>query len=70
MFHFRTDLENLKVDTKALQDSEQTGKVKGVIVSLKGSVANNCTDKKGSAYDFVSRYFVPWIGIAEDPVTG
>ena len=22
------------------------------------------------AYDFVSRYFAPWIGINEDPVTG
>lgn len=24
----------------------------------------------GSEYDFVSRYFAPWIGINEDPVTG
>ena len=25
---------------------------------------------RGSEYDFVSRYFVPWAGIDEDPVTG
>jgi PhzF family phenazine biosynthesis protein len=25
---------------------------------------------KGDTYDFVSRYFVPWAGIDEDPVTG
>lgn len=24
----------------------------------------------GSGYDFVSRYFAPWVGIHEDPVTG
>ena len=24
----------------------------------------------GSEYDFISRYFAPWIGINEDPVTG
>ena len=25
---------------------------------------------EGSDYDFVSRYFAPWVGINEDPVTG
>jgi PhzF family phenazine biosynthesis protein len=24
----------------------------------------------GAAYDFVSRYFAPWVGVDEDPVTG
>jgi predicted PhzF superfamily epimerase YddE/YHI9 len=24
----------------------------------------------GDQYDFVSRYFAPWVGIPEDPVTG
>jgi PhzF family phenazine biosynthesis protein len=24
----------------------------------------------GSGYDFVSRYFAPWVGVDEDPVTG
>jgi len=26
--------------------------------------------KKFQKYDFVSRYFAPWVGIPEDPVTG
>lgn len=28
------------------------------------------SDSPASAYDFVSRYFAPWVGIDEDPVTG
>ena len=37
-----------------------SGKVRGVIVTLIGS----------GKYDFFSRYFAPWVGIPEDPVTG
>ena len=39
-------------------------------MTLKGSEANHCIDKTGKMYDFVSRYFAPWVGIPEDPVTG
>lgn len=42
--------------------AETTGTVKGVIVTLKA--------REGEAYDFYSRYFAPWVGIPEDPVTG
>ena len=66
----RNELESLNIDTKALQQTDHTGKVKGVIVTLKGSETNNCRDKSGKMYDFVSRYFAPWVGIPEDPVTG
>lgn len=34
---------------------------KGVIVTLRDS---------SKQYDFISRYFAPWNGIDEDPVTG
>lgn len=37
--------------------------VKGIIVSCSGG-----TDT--TKYDFCSRYFAPWVGIPEDPVTG
>ena len=67
---YRNELESLNIDTKALQETDHMGKVKGVIVTLKGSETNNCTDKSGKMYDFVSRYFAPWVGIPEDPVTG
>eukprot|EP00743_Colponemidia_sp_Colp-15_P006661 GILK01007181.1.p1 GENE.GILK01007181.1~~GILK01007181.1.p1 ORF type:complete len:312 (+),score=37.17 GILK01007181.1:43-936(+) len=46
----------------AFDQSNSLKPVKGVIVCLKGA--------EGSPYDFVSRYFAPWVGIDEDPVTG
>ncbi|CAG05679.1 unnamed protein product, partial [Tetraodon nigroviridis] len=60
----RSVLTGLKVDTVALQRSETSGRVKGLIVTAKGS-----PDSK-PGYDFYSRYFAPWNGISEDPVTG
>lgn len=61
----RSDLEKLKVNAQELLLAEKTGKIKGLIVTLKG----NCHEKRES-YDFYSRYFAPWYGVAEDPVTG
>eukprot|EP01117_Protostelium_nocturnum_P009735 TRINITY_DN3480_c0_g2_i1.p1 TRINITY_DN3480_c0_g2~~TRINITY_DN3480_c0_g2_i1.p1 ORF type:complete len:334 (+),score=121.08 TRINITY_DN3480_c0_g2_i1:85-1086(+) len=40
--------------------------VKGVIVTTRASIA----EPGEEAFDFVSRYFAPWVGIDEDPVTG
>jgi len=40
--------------------------IKGVIFSVKATGA----DSQGKPYDFISRYFAPWQGIPEDPVTG
>ncbi len=45
----------------------QGGKVRGVIVTVR---ADGNTDTAGPPYDFASRYFAPWVGIDEDPVTG
>ena len=57
----RADLENLKLDTQALKQVPQSEtQVKGVILTVRG---------RGD-YDFLSRYFAPWVGIPEDPVTG
>ncbi|MEH6444287.1 MAG: PhzF family phenazine biosynthesis isomerase [Oceanospirillaceae bacterium] len=33
-------------------------------------VAITCKADQGSEYDFLSRYFAPWVGINEDPVNG
>uniref|UniRef100_A0A3B5A7L3 Phenazine biosynthesis like protein domain containing n=1 Tax=Stegastes partitus TaxID=144197 RepID=A0A3B5A7L3_9TELE len=60
----RSVLTSLKVDHAALLSSEKSGRVKGVIVTMKGSP--DCQP----GYDFYSRYFAPWFGIPEDPVTG
>ena len=59
-------LDGLRV-AKDLFSVDQSGvafsdlAVKGVIVTMQ--------DKSGN-YDFLSRYFAPWVGIDEDPVTG
>lgn len=56
----RLELERLSPDTAAMQQAHQ-GRVRGVIVTVQAQ-----TDD----YDFFSRYFAPWNGIPEDPVTG
>lgn len=57
----RTELENLSVDPQSLLNTPQQGEmqVKGVILTV-----------RSTEYDFISRYFAPWVGIPEDPVTG
>ncbi|XP_053195772.1 phenazine biosynthesis-like domain-containing protein 1 [Scomber japonicus] len=60
----RSVLTSLKIDSTALECSERSGRVKGLIITMKGSP--ECQP----GYDFYSRYFAPWAGIPEDPVTG
>lgn len=52
-------LTSINPDTTAMLASH-SGKVRGVIITMRGK----------DTYDFVSRYFAPWNGIPEDPVTG
>jgi len=58
------DLEQISPSFSQLLSSSRIcmPEVRGVIVTLK---AND-----GSGFDFYSRYFAPWMGINEDPVTG
>ncbi|XP_054626077.1 phenazine biosynthesis-like domain-containing protein 2 isoform X3 [Dunckerocampus dactyliophorus] len=60
----RSVLTSLTVNPAALQSSDTSGRVKGLIVTMKGSP--DCQP----GYDFYSRYFSPWNGIPEDPVCG
>ncbi|XP_051507671.1 phenazine biosynthesis-like domain-containing protein [Myxocyprinus asiaticus] len=57
----RTELTSLKPKAEALLKNEPTGKIRSLIVTLKGAQP---------PYDFYSRVFAPWIGVPEDPVTG
>ncbi|XP_022249331.1 phenazine biosynthesis-like domain-containing protein isoform X2 [Limulus polyphemus] len=66
----RKELENLTPQTELMVDAVPSGKVKGVIITLRGFPENGCSSQDGKTYDFVSRYFAPWNGIDEDPVTG
>nr|XP_003473628.2 phenazine biosynthesis-like domain-containing protein isoform X1 [Cavia porcellus]XP_013012213.1 phenazine biosynthesis-like domain-containing protein isoform X1 [Cavia porcellus]XP_013012214.1 phenazine biosynthesis-like domain-containing protein isoform X1 [Cavia porcellus]XP_013012215.1 phenazine biosynthesis-like domain-containing protein isoform X1 [Cavia porcellus]XP_013012216.1 phenazine biosynthesis-like domain-containing protein isoform X1 [Cavia porcellus]XP_013012217.1 phenazine len=61
----RSFLEILKVNTGTLTQVETTRKISGLIVTLKAEPAGHT-----QAFDFYSRYFSPWFGVAEDPVTG
>ena len=58
----QSSLESIKPDTAKMMETEQSGRVKGVILTTRGD--------PDSGYHFVSRYFAPWNGIPEDPVTG
>ncbi|XP_043210053.1 phenazine biosynthesis-like domain-containing protein 1 [Amphibalanus amphitrite] len=53
-------LEELKPEVGQLPRLHDGSEVRGVIVTL----------KDGGKFDFQSRYFAPWVGIPEDPVTG
>ncbi|GFO25748.1 phenazine biosynthesis-like domain-containing protein [Plakobranchus ocellatus] len=66
----RNDLEALSPRIDEMIASEHTGLIRGVGLTVKGSQTNGCVDNEGKVYDFISRYFAPWAGIPEDPVTG
>lgn len=56
VFESESDIRNMKIDINAIA---QVTDCRGIIVTA-----------KGDASDFVSRFFGPQSGIAEDPVTG
>jgi PhzF family phenazine biosynthesis protein len=53
-------LRNLKPDFERMKSIKTGDRIGGVIVTSEGH----------GPYDFVSRFFAPWLGINEDPVTG
>lgn len=57
-------LTSLSPMTESLLKSEDSGRIKSLIITVKGAP----TSQPG--YDFYSRNFAPWVGIPEDPVTG
>ena len=64
----REELEGFKPNTAGMLQVQQK-KVRGVIVTMTGKGAVHDA-ASGLEYDFLSRYFAPWVGIPEDPVTG
>ncbi|KAK0427111.1 hypothetical protein QR680_010066 [Steinernema hermaphroditum] len=46
--------------------------LEAVIITMKpkDAVKQGFVDKNGKPFDYASRYFGPWVGIAEDPATG
>ncbi|KAJ8022619.1 Phenazine biosynthesis-like domain-containing protein [Holothuria leucospilota] len=66
----RQEFEQMSPNPSAMMNAYKTGEVMGVILTLKGSKENGAVDEDGRVFDFISRYFTPWNGIDEDPVTG
>eukprot|EP00916_Digyalum_oweni_P002613 GHVL01004745.1.p1 GENE.GHVL01004745.1~~GHVL01004745.1.p1 ORF type:complete len:297 (+),score=6.75 GHVL01004745.1:62-952(+) len=64
----RADFEQWQPDIGQLERSV-TGVIV-LIVTTRGGRQQGFADQAGRDYDFVSRCFAPWSGIAEDPVTG
>uniref|UniRef100_A0A8C1PHM5 Phenazine biosynthesis-like protein domain containing 2 n=1 Tax=Cyprinus carpio TaxID=7962 RepID=A0A8C1PHM5_CYPCA len=60
----RSELVSLRPEAESLLRNETTGKIKSLIITLKGAESTQ------SGYDFYSRVFAPWVGVPEDPVTG
>ncbi|KAK9964556.1 hypothetical protein ABG768_005720 [Culter alburnus] len=60
----RSELTSLRPEAETLLRNEAIGKIKSLIITLKG------TQTTQSGYDFYSRVFAPWVGVPEDPVTG
>jgi len=56
----REQVEKVQPDFDAMLATENILGWRGVVVTSKGS----------GEYDFISRYFAPWMGVNEDPVTG
>lgn len=53
-------VHNLSPDYRLMESTNTEKEIGGVIATAKGS----------RPYDFISRFFAPWLGINEDPVTG
>lgn len=56
------DFEKIPVDPMSLLSVDTQGRVEGIILT--------CKAPPESGLDFYSRYFGPWMGVPEDPVTG
>jgi hypothetical protein len=68
-FTSRSKFEQFQPDIQSMMSSApDVIDVRGVIVTVKGN--EGYCNEQGTQFDFVSRYFAPWNGINEDPVTG
>ncbi|PIK37537.1 putative phenazine biosynthesis-like domain-containing protein [Apostichopus japonicus] len=66
----RTEFEAICPDMHGLLQVYNFKGAPGVILTVKGNKDTGAVDEGGRPFDFLSRYFDPWNGIPEDPVTG
>lgn len=60
--HSQNNLQSIKPNFDEMRKLHDGSQVVAVIVTTKGTM--------GTGYDFLSRFFDPWLGDLEDPVTG
>ena len=60
--------KSMQPDINGILAAHSDGKLVGVILTIAAATAASEDTSKG--YDFYSRFFGPWAGINEDPVTG
>lgn len=66
----RKVLESLQPDSGAMQSSHRSDMLVGVIVTTCSNSYQEETCESNDHIDAYSRFFGPWAGIQEDPVTG
>lgn len=66
----RSQFESYSPSPDLLLQAHCNKDVIGIIVTMKGSAENGCISDDGTVYDYVCRFFAPWFGTPEDPVTG
>jgi len=63
-----TNVRHCRPDFQTLGDHTGYRHLKGLIITAKNG--HGLDRNEGPAPDFVSRFFAPWCGVNEDPVTG
>ncbi|UMM29024.1 hypothetical protein L5515_011591 [Caenorhabditis briggsae] len=66
------ELESLKTDNSKMLELHDGSFVRGLAITFCPSnpLTQGFTDSSNEPYDYVCRYFAPWVGIDEDPATG
>ena len=66
------ELESVKIDSSKMLELHDGSFVRGLAITFSPSnpSSQGFKDPSNEPYDYVCRYFAPWVGIDEDPATG
>ncbi|KAE9550111.1 hypothetical protein FO519_006671 [Halicephalobus sp. NKZ332] len=68
----KDEFMSIKHNGDKLLQIHDGSKIRGIVVTMspKDAKKQGFVDSEGKPYDYISRFFVPWAGINEDPATG
>ena len=66
--NLRNGFEKLTPAVDKFMSESPSVEVEAVILTAKAE--DGAIDSSGKQYDYFLRFFCPWLGISEDPVTG